>query len=169
MEAEIAPDEIQKRALEVAERAERANLFTADSDQVRDAEFGALGYLDPNPRQVKRFDNAYRLQLPVANSASDLEFRPEELAALAKWIAIRLRWPELAEDLDREPGLLTELEQHAYNGNTGSTDTGIPERFEQWFSRDSPDQTTFPGYSSRGDTAKYNPAFQGRQMRSDAA
>ena len=35
--------------------------------------------------------------------------------------------------------------------------------------RDSPDQTTFPGYSSRGDTAKYNPAFQGRQMRSDAA
>ncbi len=37
------------------------------------------------------------------------------------------------------------------------------------FTRDSPDQTTFPGYSSRGDTAKYNPAFQGRQMRSDAA
>ena len=35
--------------------------------------------------------------------------------------------------------------------------------------RDSPDQTTFPGYSSRGDTAKYNAAFQGRQMRSDAA
>ncbi len=36
-------------------------------------------------------------------------------------------------------------------------------------SRDSPDQTNFPGYSSRGDTAKYNPAFQGRQMRPDAA
>ena len=35
--------------------------------------------------------------------------------------------------------------------------------------RDSPDQTTFPEYSSRGDTAKYNPAFQERQMRSDAA
>ena len=35
-------------------------------------------------------------------------------------------------------------------------------------SRDSPDQTTFPGYSSRGDTAKYNPAFQERQMRPDS-
>ena len=34
--------------------------------------------------------------------------------------------------------------------------------------RDSPDQTTFPGYSSRGDTAKYNAAFQGRQMRPDS-
>ena len=38
-----------------------------------------------------------------------------------------------------------------------------------FISRDSPDQTNFPGYSSFWDTAKYNPAFQGRQMRSDAA
>ena len=33
------------------------------------------------------------------------------------------------------------------------------------FSRDSPDQTNFPGSSSFWDTVKYNPAFQGRQMR----
>ena len=32
-------------------------------------------------------------------------------------------------------------------------------------SRDSPDQTNFPGYSSFWDTVNYNPAFQGRQMR----
>ena len=35
-------------------------------------------------------------------------------------------------------------------------------------SRDSPDQTNFPGYSSFWDTVKYNPAFQGRQMRPDS-
>ena len=46
---------------------------------------------------------------------------------------------------------------------------GAPESVERIVGRDSPDQTTFPGYSSRGDTAKYNPAFQGRQMRPDAA
>ena len=34
--------------------------------------------------------------------------------------------------------------------------------------RDSPDQTNFPGYSSFWDTVKYNPAFQGRQMRPDS-
>ena len=34
--------------------------------------------------------------------------------------------------------------------------------------RDSPDQTSFPGYSSFWDTVKYNPAFQGRQMRPDS-
>ena len=35
-------------------------------------------------------------------------------------------------------------------------------------SRDSPDQTNFPGNSSFWDTVKYNPAFQGRQMRTDS-
>ena len=34
--------------------------------------------------------------------------------------------------------------------------------------RDSPDQTNFPGNSSFWDTVKYNPAFQGRQMRPDS-
>ena len=34
--------------------------------------------------------------------------------------------------------------------------------------RDSPDQTNFPGYSSFWDTVKYNPAFQGHQMRPDS-
>ena len=53
------------------------------------------------------------------------------------------------------------------------TDSGIVDLIGptsvQHLTQDSPDQTTFPGYSSRGDTAKYNPAFQKRQMRSDAA
>ena len=33
---------------------------------------------------------------------------------------------------------------------------------------ETPDQTNFPGYSSFWDTVKYNPAFQGRQMRPDS-
>ncbi len=37
-----------------------------------------------------------------------------------------------------------------------------------YLSRDSPDQTNFPGYSSFWDTVKYNPAFQGHQMRPDS-
>ena len=38
----------------------------------------------------------------------------------------------------------------------------------QYLNRDSPDQTNFPGNSSFWDTVKYNPAFQGRQMRPDS-
>ena len=39
---------------------------------------------------------------------------------------------------------------------------------EATLNRDSPDQTNFPGNSSFWDTVKYNPAFQGRQMRPDS-
>ena len=42
------------------------------------------------------------------------------------------------------------------------------ERRMRRLSRDSPDQTNFPGYSSFWDTVKYNPAFQGHQMRPDS-
>ena len=38
----------------------------------------------------------------------------------------------------------------------------------EYVDRDSPDQTNFPGNSSFWDTVKYNPAFQGRQMRPDS-
>ncbi len=69
----------------------------------------------------------------MASTASDLEFRPEQLSAMAKWVAIRLRWPELAEDLDREPGLLAELEQHAHSGSNQPPDTDIARRFSRWF------------------------------------
>ena len=50
---------------------------------------------------------------------------------------------------------------------------GVVWHVHQWdpttpFIRDSPDQTNFPGYSSFWDTVKYNPAFQGHQMRPDS-
>ena len=50
----------------------------------------------------------------VASQITDLEFSPPQLIALAKWVAIRLRWPQLAEGLDRDHGLLKVLAGHAY-------------------------------------------------------
>jgi hypothetical protein len=86
-----------------------------DSAAVVEAETAALNYLEPNPRQVKRFHNAFRLQLYVASEQSGRRFEMsgDELHALAKWVAIRLRWPELADADDREGELLTALEAHA--------------------------------------------------------
>jgi uncharacterized protein YjbI with pentapeptide repeats len=86
-----------------------------DSPDVLEAEVAALTYLEPNPRQVKRFHNAFRLQLYVASEHAQRRFEMsgDELHALAKWVAIRLRWPELADADDREGDLLIALEANA--------------------------------------------------------
>ena len=69
-------------------------------------------------------------------------------------------------DFDQGEAHLKTLEEVMHLTAPGPT---MPHASITYLIRDSPDQTTFPGYSSRGDTAKYNPAFQERQMRSDAA
>ena len=69
----------QRDALAEAARRARAKRFGVDAPDVAAAEFEVLRYLPPNPRQIKRFDNAFRLQLHVANSegvAAELPARP---------------------------------------------------------------------------------------------
>jgi hypothetical protein len=105
----------ERAALDEAIRSARARRFTADSPDVAAAEFHVLRYLPPNPREVKRFDNAFRLQLYVANNSNDgsLDFGRPQLVALGKWVVLRLRWPDLAEAFDADPSLLKDLERQA--------------------------------------------------------
>jgi len=100
-------------ALDAAMRIERGKAFSADSDSVREAEQSLLVHLPRNPRDVKRFDNAFRLQLHVANGTKgcQLEFGPDDLITLGKWVALRLRWPDLAAAIDAKPALLERLER----------------------------------------------------------
>lgn len=138
MEASLPPeaDDRTRRALSEAVRVVIADTFRADSPDVRHAEEEVVRqeFLRPNPRQLKRFDNAFRLQLYVAAAASDwsLDLSRDELLALAKWVAMRLRWPRLAQDLDADPGLLKALEDSA-NDPTALIDKGLAQRYERWF------------------------------------
>jgi hypothetical protein len=93
---------------EAAETLERVR----HSSSVDKAEVVALDHLERNPRQAKRFHNVFRLQVYVA-AGEGVEFSGEELVTLARWIAMRLRWPALADDLDQEPGLLPLLDAFA--------------------------------------------------------
>lgn len=103
-----------RTAIELGERRVRAERIQ-DSPEVIAAEVEVLKHLGNNPRQIKRFDNAFRLQLYVANEDPNcqLTFTLDELVALAKWVVLRLRWPELAEALKEEPWLLSALEAKA--------------------------------------------------------
>jgi hypothetical protein len=86
---------------------------TKESPEVWAAMQEGARCLEPNPRQVKRFNNAFRLQLGLAARSFEVTFSPEQLGALARWVAIRLRWGALAHAMDDEPDLLWALERTA--------------------------------------------------------
>jgi len=108
-----------------------------DSSEVVEAEFAALEYLEANPRQLKRFHNAFRLQLYVANSDPRvaLDFTGDQLLALARWVALRLRWPELGDAMMREPRLLSLLEREV-NGEVdperSQADRDLLDGYRSW-------------------------------------
>lgn len=113
-----------------------------DSAEVAAAEFSALAYLERNPRQIKRFHNAFRLQLYVANEDDRVrfDFTAVELIALAKWVVVRLRWPDLGHAIAHDPPLLAMIEAEA-NDELTSIDPAlfddgrlIKER-DRWLSR----------------------------------
>jgi hypothetical protein len=111
---EEAASEKEREAIAEAERRRREQAL-ADSPLVTEAELEVVRFLDPNPRRLKQFDNAYRLQLYVANRTpvAELRFDLDQLVALAKWIVLRLAWPDIARAIDADPDLLVRLEESA--------------------------------------------------------
>jgi hypothetical protein len=73
---------------------------------VRGAVRSASLLLGNNPRKVKRFVNAFRLQALIANRRRLLEGKVIDLDLLAKWLVAETRWPELMSDVLDEPALL---------------------------------------------------------------
>ena len=125
--------ELDAAIREAGERI-RAERLT-DADEFKEARRDAADYLQRNPRQIKRFDNAFRLQIRLASRLSDgrdADLR-RDLRALGKLVALRMRWPGLADDLDRDPRLLPELEGHA---NGQAADVAIHTRYRRWFETD---------------------------------
>jgi KAP family P-loop domain len=131
----VTPDVVATDAIDEAaiERLEKSR----ESRDIDRAEVAALSHLELNPRQAKRFHNVLRFQLHVA-AAQGTTFDPEQTLALARWVALRVRWPALADDLDREPGLLKVLDAAANEEKIGEDDwteeeLRIREHYSDWF------------------------------------
>ena len=64
--------------------------------------------LDPNPRAMKRFVNAYS----VERALRTIEDRRPRLDQLARWTIVVLRWPQLADILRNSPDLVVHIGQN---------------------------------------------------------
>jgi hypothetical protein len=97
VDAQGADDSVLLSAL----RAEAVKLMARPST-VSSTEHALRGYadlLDPNPRAMKRFVNAYG----VERALRTIEGRRPDSSQLARWVIVELRWPLLADVLRRDP------------------------------------------------------------------
>jgi hypothetical protein len=93
--AEADPQMKQARMLAAVERLSTAKVES--STEYFLSPFAHL--LDPNPRSMKRFVNAYALQRDIAMLAGLDIIDEEKRKKMALWIIILLRWPLLEEYL----------------------------------------------------------------------
>jgi hypothetical protein len=63
--------------------------------------------LNANPRSMKRYINCYT----VARAARTLEGNPVETDALALWVLLQIRWPQLADYLQTSPDAISKIVQ----------------------------------------------------------
>ncbi len=96
-------------------RAAMLQKVETDSPEVREVVKRLAPALEFNLRRLKQFLNVFRLSIYIANHVGLFDPRQGEqggltLSQLGKFVAIGLRWPELLDDLEAEPELISELE-----------------------------------------------------------
>jgi hypothetical protein len=117
----IEKDEEREEVEQKAKRAEARVAFDRDFDRMREIVFKVNPALESNPRRVKQFINLFRLRAYIAieTGVIDLQKQPPAVEdwtfeKLGKFVAISLRWPLLLAELNKDPTILTELEQAAW-------------------------------------------------------
>ena len=156
---------------------EKASLRLQFNPQIRLEFHGATITSDAGLLAFRELDDALDLT-PIASdylqeSRTGRDIRHHLVPLLRQSIYSRLAGYDDTNDAERlsqDPAMRVVVGWQGSDRNAARTNT--MSRFETEtltqednLNRDSPDQTNFPGYSSFWDTVKYNPAFQGRQMR----
>ena len=89
-----------------------------DSQVVQQVIRQVAPYLELNPRKIKRFINAFRLQALIANRRGLLEREVVKLDVLAKWIMITSRWPSIVNALHADKDFIKRLKEAYDTANT---------------------------------------------------
>lgn len=97
---------------------ERELLALMNNRQLlRDAHAEVRDHLSPYPRDLKRFLNQVQVLTAVARARGAFGGSPElTVKHIARWVALKQRWPLTAEAVQRQPARLRALEEHAARG-----------------------------------------------------
>jgi hypothetical protein len=117
----------QEEAVAIKEALIRAQSAAIRQDtEHRLQNFDAL--LEPNPRAMKRLVNAYGLarDVELIESGARVATDTDAIEQLALWTILRLRWPLLAQHLERHPNDIDEIGQEKVADK-------IPERLREVF------------------------------------
>jgi hypothetical protein len=129
----VPESEKSARAIEIVTGKEDSSTMDSMVDMA-DAIF------DHNPRNVKQFVNAFRLQAFIANETGLFGStrvtrnagKPLTLQQLGKFVALCMRWPEFVEAASSDHTLVAEIEQWLRTGSNSSL-TGLPDRLAVWY------------------------------------
>lgn len=94
---------------------QRKQQLLIDDEYFRD-ELSSLivDYLQPVPRNAKRFLNRFRVNLLIANSRGLLTSDPKVTAQqIGKWLVLTERWPQLGRSLSAAPEKMKILEEQS--------------------------------------------------------
>jgi hypothetical protein len=99
-------------------RKERASLRVMNDEQMlREAHAEVSEHVSPYPRSTKRFLNHVRVLAAVGRARGALGGTPAlTVRHIARWVALKERWPLTAAALLRHPERITLLEQQARDG-----------------------------------------------------
>jgi hypothetical protein len=116
----------------------------SDAQRVCEIVLMVAPVFDNNPRRIKQFLNAFRLQTHIASSTG-LFAQPDDpalgmpltLERLAKFVALTLRWPALHDDIRATPTLLDELQESVIASLSGPVGTAPAPGSEaaEWLAR----------------------------------
>jgi hypothetical protein len=105
----------------------------ADSQTIQSIVAAIAPALGHNPRRLKQFINAFRLNALIASEAGHLDTYPGmtlestlTLLKLAKIVAIEIWWPRLLNDAEKTPDLLHRLEAKSKTSNTKASSDESP-------------------------------------------
>ncbi len=109
---------------DVWEEAKRqVEIRFGESAQVRETIYRALPYLGGNPRQIKRFINAFRLQTMLSKRLNLIEDTPEHLVLQAKAVITWMRWPVLAQTAVTKGDTFSDFHRACSVGSHGKDET----------------------------------------------